>query len=123
MKASMAELQPPEVRILRHLLSMDDPMERVASMDMAFTPGPELTVGQEDLLSTCVASPAPSSPVADARLHSTPERLMVVIEGVLAAYETQRGRTTMKGQAADMMRPAVIERMRLVQDEVRDKYM
>jgi hypothetical protein len=55
MKASMAELQPPEVRILKHLLSMEDPLERQSGMEQAFTPGPELNAGQEDMLSTCVA--------------------------------------------------------------------
>ena len=54
MKASMAELQPPAVRILKHLLSMEDPLERRSAMEQAFTPGPELQVGQEDMLSTCV---------------------------------------------------------------------
>lgn len=51
----MAELQPPAVRILKHLLALDDPLERRAGMEQAFTPGPEMTVGQEDMLSTCVA--------------------------------------------------------------------
>jgi hypothetical protein len=54
MKASMAELQPPEVRILKHLLSMEDPLERRAGYEQAFTPGPELNAGQEDMLCTCV---------------------------------------------------------------------
>ena len=53
MKASMAELQPPEVRILKLFLSTEDPLERFSLMDGAFTPGPELTVGQVDYLNTC----------------------------------------------------------------------
>ena len=54
MKSSMAELQPPEVRILKHFLSTEDPMERSSLMDSAFTPGPELTVGETDYLNTRV---------------------------------------------------------------------
>ena len=49
----MAALQPPEVRILKMLLSTEDALERVSLMDGAFTPGPELTVGETDYLSTC----------------------------------------------------------------------
>ena len=54
MKASMAELQPPAVRILRHILSLDDPAERQAALEQAFTPGPEMSLGQDDMLYTCV---------------------------------------------------------------------
>ena len=56
MKASMAELQPPAVRILKHILSMDDPAARQAALEQAFTPGPEMAMGQDDMLYTCVAS-------------------------------------------------------------------
>lgn len=53
MRASMAELQPPTVRIMKHVLFIEDPLERRAALEQAFTPGPELTVGAEDQLSTC----------------------------------------------------------------------
>jgi hypothetical protein len=52
MKASMAELQPPAVRILKHILSLDDPAERQAALEQAFTPGPEMAMGQDDMLYT-----------------------------------------------------------------------
>ena len=55
MKASMAELQPPAVRILKHILSLDDPAERQAALEQAFTPGPEMAMGQDDMLYTCVS--------------------------------------------------------------------
>jgi len=54
MKASMAELQPPAVRILKHILSMDDPVDRQMALEQAFTPGPEMAMGQDDMLYTCV---------------------------------------------------------------------
>ena len=122
----MAERQPPEVRILKHLLSTEDPLERFSLMDSAFTPGPELTVGEGqtavDFLSTCApaapARPAPLSPLA----RSTPEKLLGVISAVLGAYDAQRGRVSMQGQAAELMTPAVIERMRLLAEEVRQRY-
>ena len=53
MKASMAELQPPAVRILKHILSMDDPAARQAALEQAFTPGPDMAMGQDDMLYTC----------------------------------------------------------------------
>jgi hypothetical protein len=54
---------------------------------------------------------------------STPDALMAIMTGVLNAYEAQRGRATMAGQAAEFMTPQVIERMRLLQAEVREKFM
>lgn len=109
MKASLAEQQPPAVRILRLLLTLEDPQERVAAMDQAFTPGaeeisPVVGAGGEDQLCT------------------TPDALLLVIRGVLAAYEAQRGRPSMAGQAAELMTPTVIERMRELKDEVEMRY-
>jgi hypothetical protein len=137
MKASMAELQPPEVRILKHLLSMEDPLERQSGMEQAFTPGPELNAGQEDMLSTCVAARVWQGAACVREMWrltcvcahacspacSTPEALVAVMTGVLNAYEAQRGRATMAGQAAEFMTPQVIDRMRLLQAEVREKFM
>jgi hypothetical protein len=56
MKKSMALMQPPEVRILKMLLSTDDPLERLSLMESAFTPGPELTIDETDYLSTCACA-------------------------------------------------------------------
>lgn len=53
MKGSMSQLQPPEVRILKHILSIEDPMERRSTLEEAFTPGPEMATEKEDYLSTC----------------------------------------------------------------------
>ena len=51
-KETAARQQPKEVRIMKHLLSMEDPQQRRASLTEAFTPGPEVEVGGQDLLST-----------------------------------------------------------------------
>ena len=51
-KETAARQQPREVRIMKHLLSMEDPQQRRASLTEAFTPGPEVEVGGQDLLST-----------------------------------------------------------------------
>lgn len=106
MKATIAGQQPRAVRILRHLLTLEDPMERAAAMGQAFTPGPELSVDE-----------------ATDQLFCTPEEMVTVVQGVLKAYETQRGRTSMTGQAAELMTPQVIERMRSLLIELQDSYM
>ncbi len=45
-------MQPAEVRILKHLLSMEDPRQRAQELRNAFEPGPELETEQQDFLST-----------------------------------------------------------------------
>ena len=47
-------MQPPEVRILKHLLTIESPAERAEQMRGAFTPGPELETEQQDFLHTWV---------------------------------------------------------------------
>lgn len=42
-KKSFARQQPPEVRILKQLLSLEDPAERRAGLAAAFEPGPAVS--------------------------------------------------------------------------------
>ena len=51
-KESFAKMQPPEVRILKHLLTLESPAERAEQLRGAFTPGPELETEQQDFLHT-----------------------------------------------------------------------
>lgn len=51
-RGNMARLVPKEVRILRHLLSIDDAQERSAEMRNAFTPGLEFEGKDVDELYT-----------------------------------------------------------------------
>ena len=44
--------QPPEVRILKYLLTIDSPQDRLDMLHEAFNPGPELSAGNQDMLST-----------------------------------------------------------------------
>lgn len=55
-KESFARMQPPEVRILKHLLTLEDPQRLRAELAAAFEPGPELATEQQDFLSTCAVS-------------------------------------------------------------------
>ena len=51
-KESFAKMQPPEVRILKHLLTLNSPAQRAEEMRNAFTPGPELETEKQDFLHT-----------------------------------------------------------------------
>lgn len=51
-KESAARDQPAEVRILKYLLSMEDPKERNEALGQAFEPGEEKQGGEQDYLYT-----------------------------------------------------------------------
>ena len=105
MKETMGRQQPKEVRILKYLLSIEDPQEIRKGLEEAFTPGPELTVGDEDYL-FCEA------PV-----------LLQTIETVLKAYDAQKGKANITGQAAELMQPEVIEKMKTVKFQIEAHFM
>ncbi|KAK9816359.1 hypothetical protein WJX74_002362 [Apatococcus lobatus] len=103
-KEKFASEQPAEVRILKHLLTMEDPGQQRASCEEAFKPGAEVQTDKEDFLST------------------TPERLLTTMDAVLQAFDSQRGKSTMAGEAAGLMHPDVINRMRMLQQLVRQHF-
>lgn len=106
MKTYTASQQPVEVRILKHVLTFEDPVERRSVLGEAFTPGAPLETEKEDYLCT------------------TPDNLLLVVDSVLAAYDAQRGQTvSLTGEAASLMTPAVIERMRAVRKEIARHFM
>jgi hypothetical protein len=41
-RANVAKSVPREIRIIRHLLSIEDPRERFEEMTLAFSPGDDL---------------------------------------------------------------------------------
>ena len=51
-RANMAKSVPKEIRIIRHLLSVEDPRQRFEEMTMAFSPGDELEGKDQDRLYT-----------------------------------------------------------------------
>jgi len=51
-KETLAQQQPPEVRILKHLLRIQSPQERQTALQDAFAPGADLQTEEQDLLST-----------------------------------------------------------------------
>ena len=106
MKETMGRQQPKEVRILKHLLAVgEDPRDIRNGLEEAFTPGPELTVGDEDFL-FCEA-PA----------------LLQTIDAVLTAYEQQQGKASITGQAAELMQPEVIEKLRQIKGQIEGNFL
>eukprot|EP00892_Ulva_mutabilis_P005879 jgi/Ulvmu1/3663/UM017_0077.1 len=95
---------PPEVRILKHLVSIEDPRHRASELENAFKPG-DMVTEKEDHLST------------------QPRTLLATVETVINAYEGQKGKTSMLGQTAELMDPEVIERMRDVKQLITNKYL
>ena len=51
-KETLARQQPPEVRILKHLLTVESPNDLRAALEDAFSPGANLATETQDLLST-----------------------------------------------------------------------
>ncbi|KAI7846439.1 hypothetical protein COHA_000050 [Chlorella ohadii] len=104
-KESFAQQAPKEVRILKYLLTVDSESDRVQLLEQAFEPGSELEGAEVDYLCT------------------TPPLLLNTIENVLTLYDSSRGRGTMAGDAASLMSPEVIERLRDLQKMIKRKYM
>lgn len=51
-RGNLQRLVPKEVRILKHLLSIEDPQEQLSVLKDAFTPGEEIEGSNVDLLYT-----------------------------------------------------------------------
>lgn len=51
-RGNLQRLMPKEIRILKHLLTVDDPKERLSALSDAFTPGVELEGKDVDSLYT-----------------------------------------------------------------------
>lgn len=100
-KENLAKNLPAEVRILRHLMSIEDPQELRANLEDAFKGGDTLdewtsgVPGGKDYLST------------------TPSRLLDCCDAVLGAYMSQRT-GTMLSQAIPLMNPESIDRVRAI---------
>ncbi|PRW50773.1 glutamine cyclotransferase [Chlorella sorokiniana] len=104
-KESFAQQAPKEVRILKYLLTVDSEADRAQLLEQAFEPGAELEGADVDYLCT------------------TPMLLLNTVENVLALYDSSRGRGTMAGDAASLMSPEVIERLRELQKMIKRKYI
>ncbi|KAL2231974.1 UNVERIFIED_CONTAM: hypothetical protein Sindi_1377400 [Sesamum indicum] len=85
-RGNLQRLMPKEIRILKYLLTIEDPEERMSALKDAFTPGEELEGQDIDCL------------------YTTPEQLHTWIRTVVDAYHFSREGTLIR-EARDLMNP------------------
>jgi len=103
-RGNMSRLVPKEVRIIRHLLAIEDPRERFEEMTNAFSPGDELEGKDVDAL------------------YTTPQNLHKWIKVVLDAFYSNKQGTLIK-EAQNLMKPAVIGRLEILKDMLESQFL
>lgn len=103
-RGNLQRLVPKEVRIIRHVLSFDDPKQRLEALNEAFSPGDELEGKDIDML------------------YTTPEKLHNWIKIVLDAYYMNKQSTLMES-ARQLMNPMIISRLQLVKKEIEHQFL
>ncbi|KAL6574177.1 hypothetical protein OROHE_001081 [Orobanche hederae] len=95
---------PKEIRILKYLLMIEDPEERMSALNDAFTPGEEVEGKDVDTL------------------YMTPEQLHTWIKTVVDAYHFCREGTLIK-EARDLMNPTIIQKLEGLKETIQNNYM
>ncbi|CAM0958893.1 unnamed protein product [Alopecurus aequalis] len=95
---------PRDIRILKHLIMIEDPEERLSALNDAFTPGPELLGENVDTL------------------YTSPDVLHTWASAIIDAYYSSR-EGTLLGQARDLMNPKIIKRVEEIVKIIKDKYL
>lgn len=103
-RGNLQRLMPKEIRILKYLLTIKDPEERMSALNDAFTPGEELQGMDVDCL------------------YTTPEELHTWIGTVVDAYHFSREGTLIR-EARDMMNPKVIQKLEELKKIIQDNFM
>ncbi|KAK1314349.1 Uncharacterized protein QJS10_CPA06g00588 [Acorus calamus] len=101
---NLQRLMPKEIRILKYLLSIEDPEERLSALKDAFTPGDELEGKDVDCL------------------YTTPEELHTWINTVVDAYHFSREGTLVR-EARDLMSPKIVQRLEELKKIVQDNFL
>lgn len=102
--SNLQRQMPKDIRILKHLIMIDDPEEWLSALNDAFTPGPEL---QGDNVDT---------------LYTSPEALHTWARAIVDAYYSSR-EGTLLGQARDLMNPKIIKRVEEIVKIIKDRYL
>uniref|UniRef100_A0ACD5WB92 Uncharacterized protein n=1 Tax=Avena sativa TaxID=4498 RepID=A0ACD5WB92_AVESA len=102
--ANLQRQMPRDIRILKHLIMIEDPEERLSALNDAFTPGPELQGENVDTL------------------YTSPEVLHTWGSAIIDAYYSSR-EGTLLGQARDLMNPKIIKRVEEIVKTIKDKYL
>ncbi|KAL1833104.1 hypothetical protein ACET3Z_002755 [Daucus carota] len=103
-RGNLQRLMPKEIRILKYVLTINDPEERLGALRDAFTPGEELEGKDVDCL------------------YTTPVELHTWIKTVVDAYHFSREGTLLK-EARDLMNPRMIQKLEEIKKIVEDKFM
>ncbi|MFS7941185.1 hypothetical protein Hanom_Chr05g00473241 [Helianthus anomalus] len=103
-RGNLQRLMPKEVRIVKYLLTIEDPERLLSALNDAFTPGDELEGKDFD------------------NLYTTPEKLHTWIKAVVNAYHFSREGTLVK-EARDLMNPKIIQKLEEMEKLIRDKFM
>lgn len=103
-RGNLQRLMPNEIRIVKYLLTIEDPEQLLCSLKDAFTPGDELEGKDVDIL------------------YTTPEKLHTWIKAVINAYHFSREGTLIK-EARDLMNPKIIQKMEEMEKLIRDNFM
>ncbi|KAK1604223.1 hypothetical protein QYE76_027896 [Lolium multiflorum] len=102
--ANLQRQMPKDIRILKHLIMIEGPEERVSALNDAFTPGPELQGENVDTL------------------YTSPEVLHTWASAIIDAYYSSR-EGTLLGQARDLMNPKIIKRVEEIVKTIKDNYL
>uniref|UniRef100_A0A0D9VF05 Uncharacterized protein n=1 Tax=Leersia perrieri TaxID=77586 RepID=A0A0D9VF05_9ORYZ len=102
--ANLQRQMPKDIRILKHLIMIEDPEERLSALNDAFTPGPELQGENVDTL------------------YTSPEALHTWARAIVDAYYNSREGTLLR-QARDLMNPKIIKRIEEILKLIKDKYL
>ncbi|KAK4428464.1 hypothetical protein Salat_1146000 [Sesamum alatum] len=103
-RGNLQRLMPKEIRILKYLLTIEDPEERMSALKDAFTPGEELEGQDID------------------SLYTTPEQLHTWITTVVDAYHFSREGTLIR-EARDLMNPKLVQKMEQLKKTIQDHFI
>ncbi|KAK9270107.1 hypothetical protein L1049_025681 [Liquidambar formosana] len=103
-RGNLQRLMPKEIRIVKYLLTIEDPQELLCALKDAFTPGEELEGKDVDCL------------------YTTPEKLHTWIKAVVDAYHFSR-EGTLISEARDLMNPKVIQKLEELKNLVQNNFM
>ncbi|KAL8058395.1 hypothetical protein ABFX02_03G015500 [Erythranthe guttata] len=103
-RGNLQRLMPKEIRILKYLLTIEDPEEHMSALNDAFTPGEELEGMDVDCL------------------YTTPEQLHTWIRTIIDAYQFSREGTLVR-EARDLMNPKIIQNLEVLKKKIQDNFM
>lgn len=103
-RGNLQRLIPTEVRIIRHLITLEDPREQFASLVAAFSPGDDQQGPEIDYL------------------YTTPQDLHKWVKHVLDAYYSNKEGTLIQ-EAQKMMNPNVIIKLEILKDVIQKEFL